>query len=247
MNTQTQTLNSNIIVGEYGTYDMVEYSPDIKKFEWTKAYVKGKYYYLFRGFKKKKSVLPGIYENVDGGHVIIEPTTDEEKEIYLVRTHIPNISPEDMINVLKKRPEETIVCNDMSNLFMPDISRNDDPLKRSLKEAFLLKGVNIDSCKERFNDRNALFNFKSVIKSDNKLSALLFERGCDALNLDYHIILTEKDNNVTIGKSLNDPEVMKRKDIIEHKYGIEPVPVDPDCGNITVSNIDKYILQGESA
>ena len=45
MNTQTQTLNSNIIVGEYGTYDMAEYSPDIKKFEWTKAYVKGKYYY----------------------------------------------------------------------------------------------------------------------------------------------------------------------------------------------------------
>lgn len=236
---------SNIIVGEYGAYNMVDYSPDITKFEWDNAYVKGDYYYLYRGYAKKKSVLPGIYDKVDGGHMIIEPQTDEEKETYLVRTHIPNISLEDMADVLTKRPEETIVCNDMTNLFMPEITRTDDPLKRSLKEAFLLKDVNIDSCRERFNDRNALFNFKSVIKGEGRLSALLFERGCEALNLDYHIILTEKDKNFSIGKSLNDPEIMKRKNIIEHKYGIEPVGIEPDVGNIMVSNIDKYTLQGE--
>ena len=237
---------SNIIVGEYATYDMVDYSPDITSFDWNKAYVKGDYYYLYRGYAKKKSVLPGIYDNVDGGHMIIEPQTKEEKETYLVRTHIPNISLQDMADVLVKRPEETIVCNDMTNLFMPDITRTDDTLKRILKEAFLCKDVNIDSCKERFNDRNALFNFKSVMKGDGKLSALLFERGCDALNLNYHIILTEKDPNYSIGKSLNDPEVMKRKTIIEQKNGMEPVGIEKGKKKIMASNIDKYTLQGES-
>lgn len=241
--------NPNILVeclGDSYVFESVPYSPDIKELDYNTAYIKGNLFYLYRGPLKKKSVLPGIYIDIDNGkHVFIEPTGDEVDQ-YEVRTHIAEISVEDMLRVLKKKPESKMVEMAVSNSFMPDITRKDDPLKRAIKEALIVKKVNIDSCKERFADRNALFNFKSVMKSeDTTLSMLLFMRALDALNLDMQITLVERDKDFSIGLSLDDPEVKDSLEMVLDKFGIKVKEIDPDDGRITVSNADKYELQGE--
>ena len=240
--------NPNILVeclGDSYIFESMPYSSDIKELDYNTAYIKGDLFYLYRGPLKKKSILPGIYDDMDTGkHVFIEPTGDALDE-YDVRTHIAEISVEDMLKVLKKKPESKIVEMAVSNSFLPEITRNDDPLKRLIKTAIIVKKVNIDSCKGRFADRNALFNFKSVMKSDATLSMLLFMRALDALNLDMQITLVERDKDFSIGVSLDDPEAKASLEMVLNKFGIKPKEIGPDTGHISVSNADKYELQGE--
>ena len=61
-------------------------------------------------------------------------------------------------------------------------------LKYVIKKAIIDKGIDIDRFKYRFVDKNALFNFKQVLKGDNRLSMLLFDRGVEAFNLKYTIV-----------------------------------------------------------
>jgi hypothetical protein len=74
------------------------------------------------------------------------------------------------------------------------------------------KDIDIDAYKARFADKNALFNFKQVIKGDGKLSMLLFERGCNALNLKYTITLEEIDPRGSVGTPLVNPVKISSED-----------------------------------
>ena len=196
-----------LIVTPDGVYKAVPWE-DYNNLEEDEAYIKGDYFYLYRGKLRKDSILPGVYEDEKGMPVIFEPTTAKEKEEFLVSRHLADVSPQNIINVLKVN--KNLICSfpETSKLFIPDITKNDDILKRLLKMAFKAKNIDIDSCKSHFIDKNALFNFKQVIKGDSRLSILLFERGCDALNLKYTIILEEIDPDNAIGTSLNDPEAI---------------------------------------
>lgn len=241
--------NPNILVeclGDSYVFESVPYSPDIKELDYNTAYIKGNLFYLYRGPLKKKSVLPGIYIDMDTDkHVFIEPTGDERDQ-YEVCTHIAEISVEDMLRVLKKKPENKVVDMAVSNSFLPEITKNDDTLKRLVKIVLMAKRVNLDSCKSRFPDRNALFNCKQVLKSDATLSMLLFMRLLDALNLDMQITLVERDKDFSIGLRLDDPEAMSTYQMILDKFGIVPKIIEPGTGQISVSNADKYELQGET-
>lgn len=240
--------NPNILVeclGDSYIFESVPYSPDIKELDYNTAYIKGDLFYLYRGPLKKKSVLPGIYLDVDTDkHVFIEPTGDDIDQ-YEVRTHKAEISIEDMLKVLKKKPESKVVDMAVSNSFLPEITRNDDPLKRLVKEVLIVKKVNLDSCKGRFPDRNALFNCKQVLKSNATLSMLLFMRILDALNLDMQITLFERDKDFSVGMSLDDPEAAPALEMVLSKFGIKTKVIEPGTGCISVSNADKYELQGE--
>ena len=66
-----------------------------------------------------------------------------------------------------------------------------------------------DLYKHRFTDKNALLNFKQVMKSNSKLSMLLFERGCDVLNLKYTIIIEEASPDDNVGLRLKEPIIVK--------------------------------------
>ena len=76
------------------------------------------------------------------------------------------------------------------------------------------KGIDIDRFKYRFVDKNALFNFKQVLKGDNRLSMLLFDRGVEAFNLKYTIVLEENGND-SIGIPLNKPIIVSSNDTHE--------------------------------
>lgn len=60
--------------------------------------------------------------------------------------------------------------------------------------------------------KNALFNFKQVIRGENKLSILIFDRGMEALNLKYKIIIEEKDDINVVGTKLTEPIVVSSED-----------------------------------
>ena len=116
---------------------------------------------------------------------------------------------------LNTKEEILIAIPESSKVFQPTLSINDDILKRAIKLVLLDKGVDLDRHKDRFRDKNALFNLKQVIRGENKVSILIFERFCEALNLGFSITLFEKDPNFSVGKPLTKPVVVSSEDTYE--------------------------------
>ena len=87
---------------------------------------------------------------------------------------------------------------------VPAETLKDDILKRAIKRALKQKGIDLDACKARFASKNMLFNFKSVIRGNTRLSMLLFDRGAEALSLKYTILLEEAGGEI-VGKELTEP------------------------------------------
>ena len=79
-------------------------------------------------------------------------------------------------------------------------------------------------------------------KQDGKVSFLLFDRGCTALNLGYTIILHELDNGNTIGKPLTNSDISKELEKINSSHNnplIEDNYISLD-GTIAVSSEDTF-------
>ena len=213
-----------IIVGVDGVYIPVPYDEKNAEYDEKYAYVINDLFYPYRGKVKKSkhaaAPLPGIYRDDMNFPVIVEPT-ESEKPDYDLKSHLENLHPENIIRVLSDNKNIYYSYPESSKLFVPDINESDDILKRAIKLALKAKNIDLDSCKNRFTDKNALFNFKQVVKSpSSRLSILLFERGCEALGIKYSIILEEANPDELIGTSLNDPEA--KKNIIRNLNGIAP-------------------------
>lgn len=238
----------SMIVTNTGVYEMEVYDPKETIPEYGKAYVlrenieETDIFYLFRGKLHDNSVEPGVYLDENELVKFIEPT-EKERDDYIVYTHLSKMAPGDMMVVLKNKKNIQHVYNESSKLFMPGIEETDDILKRALKEAFNAKEVCIEDCKQGFPDKNAFFNFSSVMrKSDGKVSFLLFDRGCQALNLGYTIILHELDNDNCIGKSLDNSDVKKELVELNSKYNnplVDKNSINLD-GTIVVSSEDTF-------
>lgn len=210
------------IVTEDGVYTPRYYDSQDVEFDKKYAYVVDKenpdaIFYPYRGKHTPDSVLPGLYKGKLSMPIFIEPT-EEEKPKYILSTHIKDLNITNIIRVLHDNKNFYYTYPETSKLFIPDIEEGDDVLKRAIKLVLKAKNVDLDACKDRFTDKNALFNFKQVIRKPNtKLSILLFERGCEALGLKYRIILEEANPNEVIGTSLNSPEA--KKNIIRNITG----------------------------
>ena len=76
----------------------------------------------------------------------------------------------------------------------------------------LAKNVDLDRYKDRFSNKNELFNFKQVLRGDNKLSMKIFTRGMDALNLEFVIIIREKSTNDIVGDKLDEDIVISSEE-----------------------------------
>ena len=183
------------------------------------AYVDNGYYYLYRGDIKNTSrserLRPGIYKNYPGKdpeYMVIPVSTDEEKEEYNVLTHAVSLNPNDVIDLTNEKGEILVAISESTKIFQPTISPNDDILKRLLKMLLLVKCVDLDQNKDQFSDKNALFNFKQVLKGDGKVSFLIFNRGCDALKIGFKIIAYELDPQHPIGKALEEDLVVDSED-----------------------------------
>lgn len=181
------------------------------------AYVAYPYYYIYRGttmtveFDRK---LPGIYLAPNDHYIWIPVTEGNEDAEWRVDDKFATADQRKIIDVLVDREDINLAIPDSGKVFRPDETPNDDILKRAIKRVLKAKGVNIDNYKRRFADKNALFNFKQVIKGDGKLSMLLFERGCNAMNLKYTISIDEisVDPENCVGEPLKAPIVISSED-----------------------------------
>lgn len=176
------------------------------------AYLADNMYYLYRGDADSKHVQtlkPGIYKDknpdVERKYFIIQPVTDEEKKEYNSKDKISDIKTKSLIDSANKNPDMIIAIPESTKIFQPEITENDDILKIITKKALAEKNVDLDRYKDRFSNKNELFNFKQVLRSDNTLSMKIFTRGMEALNLVFTIIISEKSANNVVGNPLKKP------------------------------------------
>lgn len=183
------------------------------------AYLIGDYYYLYRGnlsdLKTFENPQPGIYRDTEANqYVICSPETDEEKEQYRYSDKITTYDADEIRNAVLNHEVVIVNIPDVVHSNIPPEDVNDDVLKRAIKRVLLAKGIDLDQCRARFASKNMLFNFKSVLRGDNRLSMLLFERGTEALNLKYTIILEEAGGEI-IGRTLTEPIKISSDDVYD--------------------------------
>lgn len=180
------------------------------------AYIDMPYFYIYRGttmtteFDKK---LPGIYLAPDDHYIWIPVTPGNEDDEWKVEDKFATADTKSIVDILIKADDVNLNIPDSGRVFRPEECPTDDILKRGIKRVLRQKNIDIDKHKARFADKNALFNFKQVIKSEKgKLSMLLFERGCSALSLKYTITIEEIDPKNPIGECLKEPIVISSED-----------------------------------
>lgn len=236
--------DGQFIVSDDGRiYTPMLYDEHTVKFDYKYAYILDEFFYPYRGeYKEKKSVLPGVYSN-NNAVVIIKPNPDEYEE-YRADTHYGRVDIDALYDGITAKEDTFQIYADGKNAYIPDITINDDPFKRALKEAIITKGIDIDSIKDRFADRNAVFNFKSVMKGDNKVSTLIFERGCEAFGLGYCIVLFDKDKNNIIGHPIDNADTEQKINTIRKQTGIVSKGI-PEGYSIIVSDMDKIEIKGD--
>lgn len=179
------------------------------------AYIAYPYYYIYRGttmtveFDRR---LPGIYLAPDDHYIWIPVTPGNEDDEWKVDDKFATADAKKIIDVLIDREDINLNIPESGKVFRPDETSDDDILKRLIKRVLRAKDIDIDQYKTRFADKNALFNFKQVIKGDGKLSMLLFERGCNALNLKYTITIEDVDPSNSVGTALRQPITISSED-----------------------------------
>ena len=189
-----------------------------------KAYVYGDYYYLLRGRKpddldntnRDKLCKPGIYKDGKGRQFLYHPATEQEIEKYNYLDSLVKYDPEHIVNILKQDNELYLNNVDPGKIFKVTVGDNDNILHRAMKEVFRRKNVDLRQCIDRFPNKHALTNFKQTMTSPDKknLTILLFERGADALNLKYTLIIEDKDGDVCVGDRLMEPVVVCSEDLL---------------------------------
>lgn len=179
------------------------------------AYVCYPYYYIYRGvtttveFERR---LPGIYLAPGDHYIWIPVTPGNEDSEWIVDTHFATADQRRIIDVLIDREDVQLSVPENGKVFRPEENPTDDILKRAIKRALAVKGINIDDYKSNFADKNALFNFKQVVKGDGRLSMLLFERGCNALRLKYTITIEDADARTAVGTPLSTAVTVSSED-----------------------------------
>ena len=183
------------------------------------AYIYNGYYFLYRGEHSgsKLGLKPGIYRKKSDSksertYFIISPSTDEEKAMYDITDKICSLHKTSIIDTANTKEELLVAIPESSKIFKPTLAPTDDILKRAAKLVLLAKGVDLDRHKDGFRDKNALFNLKQVFRGDSKVSILIFDRFCEAMNLEYAVVISEKNDPLTIGTKLDKPIIVSSED-----------------------------------
>ena len=193
------------------------FNKDIKEWDPMVAHLDGDYYYLFKGKVPENGNIeePGIYiDRQTNEPLLAVPSTDEEKKKYSYNDKICSTSANEIIDKINRKEVEVFIMPESSKAYCPEITEDDDILKRLMKKIIIDKGIDIDRFKTRFVDKNALFNFKQVLKGTNRLSMLLFDRGIEAFNLKYTIIVSEGPGS-PIAAPLAEPLIVSSEDTHE--------------------------------
>lgn len=203
---------SSRIITDEEIYQIDLLPEDLDNFEFKEdvAYLHGKYYYLLVGeaSPNQDNLRPGIYRNADekGKFFVVEPMTDEEKKEYNALDNMASLLPKSIIDSANTKEDLLIAVPERLKIFKPEITENDNILKRVTKQTLIAKNVDLDAYKERFYNKNELFNFKQVLRGDAPMSMKIFTRGMEALNVEFLLVVKEKENSdLVIGDKLTEP------------------------------------------
>lgn len=207
-------IDSRLVVDE-GVFNVRLYDKSLTAFDSKTAYLKDDYYYLYRGdlTTMNRNDKPGIYYDAKSDRYVLFEVEEKDKDHYTWEGKVGTLNPDRIIEMINNN--QIVIINDLSpeGANILPISESDDILKRVMKKAIFAKQSNIDLYKNRFIDKNAFFNFKQVMNGDGKLSILLFDRGIDALNLKYTIIVEEAEpDKLIIGMPLEEPVIVSTED-----------------------------------
>ena len=190
------------------------------------AYLYNGYIYLFRGPRSRALAFePGIYYDPDNDNYFIREceTGNPEYDKYRATPDhiIKGLNPLSIKQMLKDNEEEIYAKQRLTShrFLVPSVTARDDILKRLSKKFLLAKNVDLDQCRINFVDKNSLFNYKQVLKSMNRLSMMLFQRGTDALHLRFYIVVEEVDPAHPVGDALQKPIIVCSDDTYANAPG----------------------------
>jgi hypothetical protein len=199
------------------SFKIKPYFEEFNNFESDSVYLKGDFYYQFRGTAETdKQKKPGIYYDPKLDKFVMNEVTPyncNPDDYIFSDSNVWTTNTQSIIDIINNDKVQIITFPDSGDISIPPPDEKDDILKKLMKQALIAKKVPINLCKDRFDDKNKLFNFKSVLKSDKPLSKLLFDRAVEALGLKYTIILEEADtNSLIIGAPLIEPIILSSAD-----------------------------------
>ena len=203
------------LLTEEGAFRLELYDEESRSFNEETAYLDGEFYYLYRGnYDAKKNNPPGIYYDEAKDTYIKIDLKEEEYDQYRYFDKVGITDPSRLIDAIHKHELVIVAAPETDAVNIPDIKVSDNILKRLIKDVMKKKRINIDIYKDRFVDKNALFNFRQVLRGDSPMSMLLFDRGTDAFNLKYTITVEEAEpNDLIIGIPLKEPISMSSDDV----------------------------------
>ena len=203
------------VLGSKATLPLKVLDVESTDFDKHHAYLHDGYIYLFRGPQTKELAFePGIYYDADNDRYFIrecDPNSARHNEEYRATPdHILLLNPLSVKQLLHDNEEKIYARQRATShrFFVPSVSVMDDILKRLSKMFLIAKNVDLDQCRANFVDKNSLFNYKQLLKGDNRLSMMLFQRGIDALRLRYYIVVEEVDPEHPVGDALKQPIVV---------------------------------------
>lgn len=155
------------------------------------------YIYMGKLSKAGKTPKPGIYKNELNEYVFVEPSPDEIENIYSV-DHIVEVDEDDILEQVTSNPdmyqqqEDIDIINNNRELFIPNITEEDDFLKYLVKTTIIEKEINISDYKSKFPSEYALNNMKSGLKRSTKMTVPNFNAWCEILGVKWSITISDK-------------------------------------------------------
>lgn len=174
------------------------------------AIVEGEYAYPLRG---KNDTRPGLYQS-DAFYRFIPPRDEEEKRMYSADNVIDFENASSLREVIdsqnKMRSAERVILTTPDNIFIPNIKPDDSPVMKGLKEAVIMKNIDINKYEQRFGN-----NFNNDKRLFNNTTISLSKLETMAKALDLRLSLTIEDANENV------PNPMGNKIVVELIAGDE--------------------------
>lgn len=149
-------------------------------------------------FDDEISNKPGIYK-IDGEIVIKKPMSKKKAKKYSIdNTYTTNLS-----NITKILNNEGVrkdnsfdILGETEEEFTPNISDEDNALQQLIKKSLKEKKIDLKNYESRFDSPSDLNNNKRSLLHHGKMSYEKFTKWCDVLDLNFKIIVFDKDIDV---------------------------------------------------
>jgi len=154
------------------------------------AYMKDGLVYIYYGKLNKLNkdeLKPGIYQE-KGVYKFIKPSK-KERSVYST-DNVTELNVDWMFDRVDENRDIEIINNN-SDVYIPIIRENDDPLKIAIKKAIIEKRINLKNYKGKFLDNYALNNRKSGLNGPTKMSITNFKTWCEVLGLEWKLELSD--------------------------------------------------------